>query len=70
MVLGVYHIAAKEVDEDEVSEEDIKEAPPQLGDEGQATIDNLKELNLGISEEPKLIFVSTLLGWVEVDEYY
>lgn len=60
MVQDVYHVAVEEVNEDKLSEEDIKKAPRQLKDEGQATIDDLKELNLGISEESKLIFVNAL----------
>ena len=51
MVQGVYHVAVEEVDEEEVSEKDIKEAPPQLKDRGQVTIDDLNELYLGTSKD-------------------
>ncbi|KAM2066515.1 hypothetical protein ACFX1T_042980 [Malus domestica] len=70
MVQGVYHITVEEANEDEVSKEDIKKAPPLLKDWGQAIIDNLKELNLGTSEEPKPIFVSALLNSDEAKEYH
>ena len=45
-------------------------APPQLEDGGQATVDDLKELNLGTSEDPKPIYVSALLSADEIEEYY
>ena len=41
MVQCVYHVAVEKVDEDELSEEDIKEAPPQLKDWRQAIVDDL-----------------------------
>ena len=41
--------------------------PPQLG---QATVDELKELNLGIDEEPRLIYVSLLLTPEEESKYF
>ncbi|KAM1172980.1 hypothetical protein ACFX2I_022995 [Malus domestica] len=37
---------------------------------GQATVDDLKELNLGTEEEQKPIFVSALLRADEIEEYY
>ncbi|KAB2634782.1 pollen-specific leucine-rich repeat extensin-like protein 4 [Pyrus ussuriensis x Pyrus communis] len=54
-VQGVFHIMIQEGKEDEIPEEDVTAAPPQLEDKGQAMINDLKELNLGISEEPKPI---------------
>ncbi|KAM1636895.1 hypothetical protein COP2_015136 [Malus domestica] len=60
----------KESKEDEIPKEDVTVAPPQLEDGGQATIDDLKELNLGTIEEQKPIFLSALLSADEVDEYY
>ncbi|KAM2959947.1 hypothetical protein FF1_029702 [Malus domestica] len=56
--------------EDETPEEDVTAAPPQLEDGGQATVDDLKELNLGTKDEQKPIFVSALLRTDEIDEYY
>jgi len=37
---------------------------------GQATVDDLKELNLGNKEEPHLIYVSSLLTQEEEKEYF
>ncbi|KAM1291749.1 hypothetical protein ACFX13_019139 [Malus domestica] len=66
----VFHITIQEGEEDEILEEDVITAPSQLEDGGQATIDDLKELNLGTSEEPKPIFVSALLSADEIEKYY
>ncbi|KAM1343604.1 hypothetical protein ACFX2F_007784 [Malus domestica] len=66
----VFHITIQEGEEDEILEEDVIAAPSQLEDGGQATIDDLKELNLGTSEEPKPIFVSALLSADEIEKYY
>ncbi|KAM1480740.1 hypothetical protein ACFX2I_027854 [Malus domestica] len=65
----VFHITIQE-GEEEILEEDVMAAPLQLEDGGQATVDDLKELNLGTSEEPKPIFVSALLGADEIEKYY
>ncbi|PHU18267.1 hypothetical protein BC332_13962 [Capsicum chinense] len=40
---------------------DVQEAPPQLKDGVQSTVDELKEINLGTLENPRPTFVSTLL---------
>ncbi|KAM1444584.1 hypothetical protein ACFX2I_040717 [Malus domestica] len=61
---------SKEDEEDKVPEKDVTAAPPQLEDGGQAMVDDLKELNLGTSEELKPIFVSVLLSADEIEEYY
>jgi len=37
------------------------EAPKTLEDGGQATVDELKELNLGTKEDPRPIYMSTML---------
>ncbi|KAM1454902.1 hypothetical protein ACFXTO_004343 [Malus domestica] len=60
----------KESKEDEIPEEDVIAVPSQLEDEGQSTVDDLKELNLGTKEEQKPIFVSALLSTDEVEECY
>ena len=44
-------------------------APPQFEEGGQATVDELRELNLGTSEDPKPIFVSALLTPEELEDY-
>ncbi|KAM2248686.1 hypothetical protein ACFXTI_003428 [Malus domestica] len=69
-VQDVFHITIQEGKQDETPEEDVTAAPPQLEDGGQATVDDLKELNLGTKEEQKPIFVSALLRTDEIDEYY
>ncbi|XP_070677927.1 uncharacterized protein [Malus domestica] len=69
-VQDVFHITIQEGKEYETLEEDVTAAPPQLEDEGQATVDDLKELNLGTEEEQKPIFVSALLRADEIEEYY
>ena len=69
-VQNVFHITIQEGKEDEIPEEDVTHAPPQLEDGGQATVDDLKELNLGTSDEPKPIFVCALLSTDEIEEYY
>ncbi|XP_070057292.1 uncharacterized protein [Nicotiana tomentosiformis] len=59
-------VYTKERDEDEESvDEDSKDAPPELEAGVKATIDALKEVNLGTDEEPKPTYLSALL---EVDE--
>ena len=41
--------------------EEVDEAPPALENGGQATVDELKEINLEIAEEPRPTFISALL---------
>ena len=69
-VQDVFHITIQEDKEDEVPEEDVTAAPPQLEDRGQAMVDDLKKLNLGTGKEHKHIFVSALLSVDEIEEYY
>ena len=53
------HITIRECDDSD-SDSEI-EAPEKLEDGGQATVDDLKELNLGTKEQPRSIYVSSLL---------
>ncbi|KAM1353364.1 hypothetical protein ACFX2H_032864 [Malus domestica] len=69
-VQDVFHMTIQEGKEDEIPEEDVTAAPPQMKDKGQATVDDLKELNFGTKEEQKPIFVSALLSADEIEEYY
>ncbi|KAM1063655.1 hypothetical protein ACFX2A_028396 [Malus domestica] len=69
-VQDIFHITIQKGKEDEIPEEDVTVAPPQLEDGGQATVDDLKELNLGTKDEQKPIFVSALLRADEIEEYY
>ncbi|KAM2543368.1 hypothetical protein TB2_022689 [Malus domestica] len=69
-VQDVFHITIQESKEDEIPKEDVIAAPTQLKDGGQATVDDLKKLNLGTKKEQKPIFVSALLSADEIEEYY
>jgi len=42
--------------------EAIQAAPPEIEDGGQATIDELQEIDLGTTEDSKPIFVSVMLN--------
>ncbi|KAH7843602.1 hypothetical protein Vadar_018648 [Vaccinium darrowii] len=57
-----YHVEVEEHSSSDSEDDDFPEAPPQLEDGGQPTIDDLKELNLGTPDEPRPIFVSALLS--------
>ena len=59
----------REVD-NSYSEIELAETPETLEDGGQATVDELKELNLGTPEEPRPIYVSSLLTSEEENEYF
>ena len=48
----------------------VQEAPPQLEDGVQSTVDDLKELNLGTPKDPRPIFVSALLPPKEERKYF
>ena len=64
------HITICECDDsDSDSEIELTGTPEKLEDEGQAIVDDLKELNLGTKEEPRLIYVSSLLTQEEEQEY-
>lgn len=71
--LGVatsYHITLEVTSTSELLiEENIKEAPPIFSVRNQATLDELEEVNLEISENPRPIFVSVPLS-SEEDEAY
>ncbi|KAI5317091.1 hypothetical protein L3X38_036798 [Prunus dulcis] len=47
----------------------VQPAPSQMEEGGQATIDDLQEINLGTVDNPKPIFVSALLTPQELEEY-
>jgi len=40
-----------------------------MKDDGQATIDELREINLGTIDDPRLIFVSAVLNDEEMAQY-
>jgi len=47
----------------------IQAAPPEIEDGGQATIDELRKINLGTTKDPKSIFVSAILNDQELAQY-
>lgn len=49
---------------------DVQDAPPQLEDGVQLTINDLKELNLGTLEDPLSAFISALSTPQEDMEYF
>uniref|UniRef100_A0A2N9HH26 Uncharacterized protein n=1 Tax=Fagus sylvatica TaxID=28930 RepID=A0A2N9HH26_FAGSY len=51
------------------SDDEPDKAPHAIEDGGQATVDELKELNLGTVDEPRPIFISALLTPAEEKEY-
>ncbi|KAM1471166.1 hypothetical protein ACFXTN_038119 [Malus domestica] len=69
-VQDVFHITIQKGKEDQIPEEAVIDASPQLEDKGQATVNDLNELNLGIKDELKPIFVSALLSADKIEEYY
>ena len=63
-----YHITVEDgIDSRSVGDE-VEDAPLELKDGGQATVDALKELNLGNNEDSRTIFVSASLTMVEEEE--
>ncbi|XP_038880442.1 uncharacterized protein LOC120072102 [Benincasa hispida] len=52
-----------------MTEEEVEDAPQGLKDGGQSTVDELKEVNLGITEESCSTFISTSLSEKEEGEY-
>ena len=78
----IVHTKSKEDDEENVAscnhitaidgdlvEEDAEDAPPQLEEGVQATIDELKEINLGTEEDPRPIFISAHLSLDKEETY-
>nr|XP_009788410.1 PREDICTED: uncharacterized protein LOC104236226 [Nicotiana sylvestris] len=63
-----YHITMEDIPCLNVDDE-VHEAPPQLEDSGQSTMDELKELDLGTSKDPRLTCISELLMPQEEEEY-
>ncbi|KAH0761272.1 hypothetical protein KY290_017345 [Solanum tuberosum] len=65
-----YHITVEEGPDIDDTHDDVQEAPPQLEDGVQSTIDDLKELNIGTLEDPRPIFISALLTPEEERKYF
>ncbi|TYK18824.1 hypothetical protein E5676_scaffold204G00140 [Cucumis melo var. makuwa] len=64
-----HHITILEELEIEIREEDVEDAPQSLEDDGQSTVDKLKEVNLGTIEEPRSTFISASLSSGEEGKY-
>ena len=67
----MFHITVEEdtLSDTEATNEEVDETPPALEDGGQATIDELKDINLGTAKEPRLTFISALLTPEEEEGY-
>ncbi|KAH0743196.1 hypothetical protein KY290_031189 [Solanum tuberosum] len=61
LIQSSYHITVEEGPHIDDTDDDVQEAPSQLEDGVQSTIDDLKELNLGTLEDPHPTFVSAFL---------
>ncbi|XP_071939172.1 uncharacterized protein [Coffea arabica] len=67
-VASCNHITLIDGDSPE-EEEDAEDAPPELEEGVKATVDDLKEINLGTSEDPRPIYISALLSPDEEKAY-
>ena len=68
-ILLTYHVTVETDSESSSLDDEPNEAPHAIEDGGQATVDELKELNLGTADEPRPIFISALLTPAEEKEY-
>ena len=70
-VSSSFHITVEEdtLSYAEATNEEIDEAPPALEDGVQVTVDELKEINLGTTKEPRPTFISALLTPEEEEGY-
>ncbi|KAK4383508.1 hypothetical protein Sango_2768500 [Sesamum angolense] len=66
-IAQTYHITL--IEDGEVEEEDAEDAPAELEEGIKATIDELKEVNLGDIENPRPIYISALLTHGEEGTY-
>ena len=69
LVFPTYHVTVETDSGFSSSNDEPDEAPHAIEDGGQATVNELKELNLGTTDEPLLIFISALLTPAEEKEY-
>uniref|UniRef100_A0A2N9GV74 Reverse transcriptase domain-containing protein n=1 Tax=Fagus sylvatica TaxID=28930 RepID=A0A2N9GV74_FAGSY len=69
VVLPAYHVTVETDSGSSSSDDEPDEASHAIEDGGQATVDELKELNLGTTDEPRPIFVSVLLTPAKEKEY-
>ncbi|KAL0308879.1 UNVERIFIED_CONTAM: Transposon Tf2-12 polyprotein [Sesamum radiatum] len=66
-IAQTYHITL--IEDGEVEEEDAEDAPAELEEGIKATIDELKEVNLGDIKNPRLIYISASLTHGEEGTY-
>ena len=64
-----HHITGREC-KDSDSEMELAKTPKTLEDGGQATVNDLKELNLDTTDEPCPIYISPLLMPKEESQYF
>ena len=65
-----YHVVVEVDSNSEFSENELRKAPQVFEDGGQATVDELKEVNLGTNENPRPIYVTMLLSHSEEKSYF
>nr|XP_027068875.1 uncharacterized protein LOC113694208 [Coffea arabica] len=61
-----HHITISDPEEEE---EDADDAPPELEQRAKNTVDELKEINLGTSDDPRPIYISSCMTPEEEKEY-
>ncbi|KAK4386125.1 hypothetical protein Sango_2483100 [Sesamum angolense] len=66
-IAQTYHITL--IEDGEVEEEDAEDAPAELEEGTKATIDELKEVNLGDIENPRPIYINASLNYGEEGTY-
>ncbi|KAL0448958.1 UNVERIFIED_CONTAM: hypothetical protein Slati_1452200 [Sesamum latifolium] len=52
----IYHVTL--IEDGEIEEEDAEDAPVELEEGVKATVDELREVNLGNTEDPRSIYTS------------
>ena len=65
-----YHVTVEVDSNSKFLEDELREAPQVFEDERQATVDELKELNLGTNEDLRPIYVSMLLSHSKEKSYF
>ncbi|KAK4706252.1 hypothetical protein R3W88_034197 [Solanum pinnatisectum] len=70
LIQSSYHITVEEGPHNDDTNVDVQEALPQLEDDVQSTIDDIKELNHGTIEDPRPTFISALLTPQEDRKYF
>ncbi|KAL0391376.1 UNVERIFIED_CONTAM: hypothetical protein Slati_4569600 [Sesamum latifolium] len=66
-IAQAYHVTL--IEDDEVEEDDAEDAPVELEEGVKATVDELKEFNLGNVEDPRIIYTSAPLTREEEKTY-